>query len=301
LKNTASVIAGPTASGKTALAIRIAQHFQTSILSADSRQCYRELNIGVAKPTPGELAAVPHYFINSHSIHESVDAAMYEQYGLNSLAEIFEQHPVAVVTGGTGLYIKALCEGVDKMPAIDEATRLQARQQFHELGLEWLQQEVKRTDPLYFEDGEIQNPHRLLRALEFFRTTGQSIRHFQKGMKRERPFRIIKLGIRLPKEELHERINRRVDDMIAQGLEAEARTLFGFKDLKALQTVGYREIFDHLKGLSSMDAAIEFIKRNTRHYAKRQLTWFKKDADLKWFHPQDVEPMLLFIKENLDE
>ena len=299
MKNTVIVIAGPPACVKTALSIRIAQHFQTSILSADSRQCYRELNIGVAKPSPEELAAVPHYFINTHSIHEPVDAALYEQYGLESLAEIFQQQPVAVVTGGTGLYIKALCEGVDQMPAIDEAIRLQARQQFHEHGLEWLQEEVKRTDSLYYEDGEVQNPHRLLRALEFFRTTGQSIRHFQKGMKRERPFRIIKLGIRLPKEELHERINRRVDDMIAQGLEAEARSLFAFKDLKALQTVGYREIFDHLAGLSSMDAAIEFIKRNTRHYAKRQMTWFKKDDAISWFHPQDVEGMLLFINENM--
>jgi tRNA dimethylallyltransferase len=299
LKNTAIVIAGPTASGKTALAIRIAQHFQTSILSADSRQCYRELNIGVAKPNPEELAAVPHYFINSHSIHEPVEAAMYEQYGLESLAEIFQRQPVAVVTGGTGLYIKALCEGVDQMPAINEETRLQTRQQYHENGLEWLQEEVRRADPIYYETGEVQNPHRLMRALEFFRTTGQSIRHFQKGVKRERPFHVIKLAIHLPKEELHERINQRVDNMMTQGLEAEVRSLVAFKDLKALQTVGYREIFDHLAGLSSMDAAIEFIKRNTRQYAKRQMTWFKKDPSITWFHPEDVDGMLSFISKNL--
>lgn len=293
---TAIVIAGPTAIGKTRLAIQLAQHFGTEIVSADSRQCYTELNIGVAKPSPEELQTVHHYFINSHSIHQQVDAAVYEQYALDSLAKIFEQNDTAIVVGGTGLYIKALCEGVDEMPAIPENIREEVRAGFRESGIEWLRQEVSQLDPLYFQTGEIQNPHRLMRALEFFKATGQSIRTFQKGAVKERSFNIVKIGLQLPKEELYQRIHIRVDQMIEQGLVEEVRGLLPFQELKALQTVGYKEIFDHLNGLCSLDAAVEFIKTSTRQYAKRQMTWFKKDAGFEWFSPFEEEKVFAFVK-----
>ncbi len=280
--------------------MQLAKDFNTSIISADSRQCYRELNIGVAKPSQAQLNEVPHYFINSHSIQEPVNAALYEQYALKSLDEIFSRQPIAIVVGGTGLYIKSLCEGVDEMPGIPESIRNQIRTQFYNKGIEWLQQEVQRVDPLYYTSGEVKNPHRLMRALEIITSTGQSIRHYQKGVKRERPFQLIKIGLNLPKEILHERINCRVDEMMAEGLVDEVKELQAFQHLKALQTVGYREIFDHLNGLSSLEAAVEFIKRNTRQYAKRQLTWFKRDADMHWM-PPDADAAKAFIEKRLAE
>lgn len=296
---TAIVIAGPTAIGKTHLAIQLALHFGTKIVSADSRQCYAELNIGVAKPSLEELQTVPHYFINSHSIHQQVDAAVYEQYALDSLSKIFEQSDTAIVVGGTGLYIKALCEGVDEMPPIPENIREEVRNGFREYGIEWLRQEVSQLDPLYFQTGEIQNPHRLMRALEFFKTTGQSIRTYQKGSVKERPFNIIKIGLQLPKEELYQRIHTRVDQMILQGQVEEVRNLLPYQHLKALQTVGYKEIFDHLNGLCSLDAAIEFIKTSTRQYAKRQMTWFKKDVGFEWFSPFEYENIIAFLNKKV--
>lgn len=295
MKKTIIVIAGPTAVGKTAVAIRLAQYYKTSILSADSRQCYRELDIGVAKPSPEELAAVPHHFINSHSIHHPVDAAAYEQYALQSIDEIFAHNDIAIVVGGTGLYIKALCEGMDAMPGIPAQIRDEVRDGFYNNGLSWLQQQVQALDPLYFSTGEIQNPHRLMRALEFVKTTGESIKAYQKARPKERPFRIIKIGLELPRPELNERINLRVDQMIGLGLEEEVRSLVPFKHLPALQTVGYSEFFDHFDGLSSAEAAIEFIKRNTRQYAKRQMTWFKKDGDIKWYSPEKTEDLFAYL------
>jgi tRNA dimethylallyltransferase len=299
LNKTVIVIAGPTAVGKTAVAIQLAQHFNTSIISADSRQCFRELNIGVAKPAPGELNLVPHYFINSHSITEPVDAAVYEQYALEKLDSIFSGKNIAIVSGGTGLYIKSLCEGLDQMPAIPPATRQEVRDGFYSFGMQWLQQQVEQFDPLFFQSGEIQNPHRLMRALEFVKATGKSIKTYQKGKPEQRPFNIIKIGLHLPREILYERINNRVDDMIKEGLVAEARSLIVYQHLPALQTVGYRELFDHFNGLSSLDAAIEFIKRNTRQYAKRQMTWFKKDPAFNWFSPDDHASIIAFANKTI--
>jgi tRNA dimethylallyltransferase len=300
LKKTIIVVAGPTAVGKTAVAIQLAQYYNTAIVSADSRQCYRELNIGVAKPSAQELASVHHYFINSHSIHDQVDAAGYEQYALQSLGEIFREKDIAVVAGGTGLYLKALCEGMDVMPAIPASVRQQVRNGFYENGIEWLQKEVQQLDPLFYATGEIKNPHRLMRALEFVRATGESIKTFQKGRPEQRPFNIIKIGLELPREELNHRIHFRVDDMINNGLAAEVKTLLPFQHLPALQTVGYKELFDHFQGLSSMEAAVEFIKRNTRQYAKRQLTWFRKDASIKWFSPMEPDAILSWLKTGVN-
>lgn len=296
MKKTIIVVAGPTAVGKTAVAIQLAQYYKTSIISADSRQCYRELNIGVAKPSAEELAAVPHYFINSHSMHQQVDAAGYEQYALKCLDEIFTENDIAVVVGGTGLYIKALCEGMDTMPEIPNSIRQQVRNGFYEKGIEWLQKEVKELDPLFFSTGEIQNPHRLMRALEFVIATGESIKTYQREKAKDRPFNIIKIGLALPREALIERIHTRVDQMMIQGLAGEVKALIPYQHLTALQTVGYTELFDHFKGLSSMEAAVEFIKRNTRQYAKRQMTWFRKDVAIKWFSPLEPEAILLYLE-----
>ncbi len=281
-KKTCIIICGPTAVGKTYIAVSIAAHFNTSIISADSRQCYHELNIGVARPSAAALQAVPHYFIDSHSIHQEVTTADFERYAINAADEIFAHNDIAVMVGGTGLYIRAFCDGMDDIPSVDPAIRNDITGQYKEKGLQWLQQQVKTADPVYFEKGEIQNPRRMMRALEVIRSTGQSITFFQQGHKKKRPFNIIKAGLELPREILYNRINQRVLLMMEAGLEEEARAVYPFRELNALQTVGYRELFDFFDGHTSLERAVELVQQNSRHYAKRQLTWFKKDADIRW-------------------
>jgi len=281
------VIAGPTAVGKTALAVALAQQLGTSIISADSRQCFRELNIGVAKPSAEELAAVPHHFIDSHHITDTVTAASFEQTALQAAGTILSQHDTVVMVGGTGLYIKAFCEGMDAIPTIDDAIRQQITAGYEQGGLAWLQQQVAVEDPDWYAKGETQNPQRLMRALEVVRATGVSIVQFQQGQKKERPFRIVKLGLELPREILYQRINQRVLQMVEAGLEAEVKALYPYRHLNALQTVGYRELFDYMEGQYSLDRAVELIQQNTRHYAKRQLTWFKKDDAYTWVQADD--------------
>lgn len=285
MNKTCIIIAGPTAVGKTSLAIQIAQHFNTGIISADSRQCFKELNIGVAKPSAEELKLVKHYFINSHSIQDEVNASIFEQYALQSVTEIFKQQDIAVMVGGTGLYVKTFCNGIDEVPVIDPVVREKIIADFEWEGLVWLQHEVEKKDPLYFAKGETKNPQRLMRALEVKLSTGRSIIEFQTQQKKKRDFNILKIGLELPKEQLHKNINSRVDAMIKQGLLAEVKTLLPFKKLNALQTVGYRELFGHLAGDLPLEDAIEIIKINTRQYAKRQMTWFKKDDEIKWCEP----------------
>ena len=282
MQKTCIVIVGPTAVGKTSLAIQVAQHFNTTIISADSRQCFKELNIGVAKPSAEQLDLVKHYFINSHSIKEEVNAAVFEQYALEKTSFIFKQNNIAVMTGGTGLYVQSFCHGMDEVPVIDPGIREQIMADYEWEGLEWLQNEVGKKDPLYFARGEIKNPQRLMRALEVKLSTGRSIIEFQTKQKKKRDFDIIKIGLELPKEQLHKNINQRVDNMMQQGLLDEVKKLEPFKQLNALQTVGYRELFGHLAGDLSLDEAVEIIKINTRQYAKRQMTWFKKDEEVKW-------------------
>jgi tRNA dimethylallyltransferase len=291
---TVIIIAGPTAVGKTAAAIRLAQQERTKIISADSRQCYRELNIGVAKPSAAELQAVHHYGIDSHSIREAVNAAVFEELALQWSAEIFREHPTAVMVGGTGLYIKAFTDGLDEIPATDPAIRRRLRQQYDLNGIDWLQQEVKLHDPAFFAGSERHNPHRLLRALEVRLSTGHSILSFRSGTPRHRSFRIRKIGLDLPKEELHRRIHDRVDHMIEQGLIGEVKALLPFRNHKALQTVGYKEIFEYLDGKTSLDEAVANIKTNTRRYAKRQLTWFRKEPDIRWIHPDELTQSFLY-------
>lgn len=292
MTKTCLVIVGPTASGKTAAAIDVAQYFNTEIISADSRQCFRELNIGVAKPTAAELSSVKHHFINSHSITDNVSAADFESFALAAADKIFEKNNVAVICGGTGLYIKAFTEGLDAIPETDHKIKEGITDDYKREGLGWLQNKIKETDPLFWEKGEINNPHRLLRALEVFMTTGVSIIAQQKKIKKVRPFNIIKVGIDINREVLYDRINSRVNDMQEQGLENEAKLLIPFKQLNALQTVGYRELFDFFEGKTTREKAFELIKQNSRNYAKRQLTWFKKDEEIIWLQLAAILPYL---------
>lgn len=291
-QKTCIVILGPTAVGKTALAIAVAQHFKTEIISADSRQCYRELNIGVAKPSPAELAAVKHYFINSHSIHDHVNAAVFEELALQWCQEIFHEHDVAVMVGGTGLYIQAFCEGLDAMPEVSPGLREELTAAFEQYGLPWLQQRIAEEDPLFFETGEIHNPQRVLRALEVKRSTGESILSFRSAQSKKRPFNIVKIGLEIPRLQLYERINDRVNEMMRRGLLIEAIALFPFRSLNALQTVGYTELFEHIEDRISLNRAVELIKQHTRNYAKRQLTWFRKTPRVQWFSPQEFTDII---------
>lgn len=296
MQKTCIVIVGPTAVGKTSVAVQVADHFKTEIISADSRQCFKELNIGVAKPSAAELAQVTHHFISSISIHDEMNAAAYEQWALQTINGIFKKHDVAVLVGGTGLYVRAFCDGLDEVPEVDEQIRKKINADYEWEGLEWLQAQVEKHDPVYFAKGEIKNPHRLLRALEVKLSTGRSLIEFQTRKKKQRDFNIIRIGLELPKEQLHHNINRRVDAMMQEGLLAEVKKLVPYKKLNALQTVGYRELFGHLAGDLSLEDAVEIIKINTRQYAKRQMTWFKKDEEVHWYAP-DVEACLPLIKK----
>lgn len=283
------IIAGPTAAGKTAIAIALAQKLGTAIVSADSRQCYRGMTIGTAKPTAEELQQVKHYFIDDFPVTHAITAADYEVLALQHLDNIFKDHSTAVVCGGTGLYIKALCEGLDAMPATDEAIINAVESDYQQHGISWLQRAIAQEDPEFYRQGEIQNPARMLRALSFIRTTGTSIVNYRTGTHKERPFRIVKVALDLPREELYARIDKRVDKMMEQGLEAEVRTMLPYRHLKNLQTVGYSELFDYFDGKFTLAEAADKIKQHTRNYAKRQLTWFRKDKTFQWLSANDPD------------
>jgi tRNA dimethylallyltransferase len=293
---TVIIITGPTASGKTDLAIRVARHFKTSIISADSRQCFRELNIGVAKPGTAQLKAVKHEFINSHSIHEEVNAAIFESLALGWCEEYFISHDFVVMSGGTGLYIKAFREGLDEIPIIPEGVRKNILQLYEEKGIEGLKEMMRVADPVYFRTGEISNPQRVMRALEVVNSTGRSIYSFRNRNKKQRPFRILEFAIRLPRQQLYERINSRVDQMMEEGLLDEVVSLFPYRHMNALQTVGYSELFEHLEGRSDLGESIRRIKQNTRHYAKRQLTWLNKIKDVMWLDDRYLETILMTLE-----
>jgi len=294
-KNVIAVV-GPTAVGKTSCGIRLAEHFQTEILSADSRQCYRELNIGVARPSDEELQQVPHHFIASHSIHEDLTAADYETYALNSSAQLFQEKNQLILVGGTGLYIKAFASGLDPIPEVAPAIRQQVIGLYAEKGIHGLQAELIRLDPEFAQEGEMQNPQRMMRALEVMITTGMSIVAYRSGSDKTRPFGIRWVGLELPRGELIRRIDERVETMMQNGLLQEVQSLYAHRTLNALQTVGYRELFDHLSGRCSLDEAVERIKISTRQYAKRQMTWFRKVPDMHWFHPSDETGILKFLE-----
>ncbi len=282
------VIAGPTASGKTSLAIQLATHFQTEILSCDSRQFYHELNIGTAKPTFEELAAVPHHFVGHLSIFDPYNVSRFECDALELLTSLFRKHPVVIMVGGSGLYIDAVCKGIDTLPDPDPEIRAELKTILGRDGIEALRHELRTFDPEYARTADLANPARLIRALEVFRTTGIPYSSLRKNQIRERPFRILKICLDLPRETLNQRINQRVDGMITAGLLDEARTLYPHRHLNALNTVGYKELFAHLDGLTDLPAAIEKIKTNTRRYAKRQVTWLRRDGGYRWMRPEEI-------------
>jgi len=281
-------VAGPTAVGKTGFGILLAKALKTEIISADSRQCFSELSIGVARPSEEELAAVPHHFIASHTVAEDLNAGYFEQYALQKAGELFQQHDAVVMVGGTGLYIKAFCEGIDPMPVVPPEVREAIIAEYETKGLIWLQSELKHKDPAFWAVAEQQNPQRLMRALEVFNATGKSITVFRSAQKKQRNFEIIKIGLEMPMEVLTARINQRVDQMIKDGLLSEARSVMNYRNKSALQTVGYKEMFDHLDGKISLEEAIQQIKLHTRQYAKRQMTWFRKDPEFTWYDARTV-------------
>lgn len=286
---------GPTAVGKTSFAITLAKTLDTEIISADARQCYKEMNIGVARPSSDELKAVPHHFIASHSVNENINASFYENWAMEKVESIFARKDAVVMVGGTGLYIKAFCEGLDLIPAIDAEIRENIITKYEQLGMRWLQKEVSVKDPLYWEKGEQKNPQRLMRALEVMIGTGNSIISFQNKKAIERPFKIVKIGLELDREELYPRINDRVLNMVNEGLEKEVKSLQNSSHLNALQTVGYSEWKDFFEQKISLQKVIENIQQNTRHYAKRQMTWFKRDPAIAWFKAYSIEPKQVLL------
>ena len=276
------VIAGPTASGKTAAAIQLAQHFNTVVVSADSRQFFREMSIGTAKPNAEELAAAPHYFINSHSITESFSVGDFERECLVLLEELFQKHQVVIFAGGSGLYIKAICEGFDELPTADPVIRERLNAELAENGLLALQERLKLVDPAYYNEVDTNNPQRVIRAIEVYENSGQPFSSYRTAKTNKRTFNIIKLGLDMPREVLYDRINRRVDMMVADGLVEEVKALLPHRQLNALNTVGYSEIFEYFNGNTDLPTAISMIKQNTRRFAKRQMTWFRKDEGIIW-------------------
>lgn len=294
---TVIVIAGPTAVGKTAMAIQVARHLGTSVISADSRQCFREMTIGTAKPTPEELNLVRHYFINSHSITSEVNAGVFEKLGTGYAQEIFGAHQYLVLCGGTGLYIKAFIDGIDEMPPIPETVRIGVREYYRLHGIAGLQERLADRDAAFFRTAEKQNPHRLMRALEVLEVTGKSILTYRTDTKKMRDFNVLKIGLELPATQLSGNIRNRTLEMTAKGLVEEVRGLMPYRHLRALQTVGYQEIFAHLDGLCDLDQAVTDIQTHTRQYAKRQMTWFRKDPDIHWFPAGETDQVMAFIQQ----
>lgn len=297
-KNYLISIVGPTAIGKTSLGINIANAFSTEILSADSRQFYYEMKIGTAAPSAEELKAAPHHFIHHISINDDYSVGNFEKEALAKTEELFKKKPVLVLVGGSGLYVKSLLEGLDHFPEINPDIRQELNEQLTKEGLSQLQQQLQWVDPEYYKKVDIENPHRVIRALEVSLGTGKPFSSFLNQPRKQRNFKIIKVGLTAPRKEIYERINKRVDLMMQEGLLEEAKKLFPYKNLNALNTVGYREIFEYLEGNCTLEEAVEEIKKNTRRFAKRQLTWFRKEEDITWFeNTVSPEEIISFIEK----
>lgn len=289
------MVVGPTGSGKTALAVTLARHYSAPIISTDSRQVFRGLAIGTAQPTAEELAAATHYFIADREVEDDFNCGRYEVEALELLDRLFAEGDYVVAVGGSGLYVQALCEGMDDLPEADPALRENLKSRLTSDGIESLVEELRHLDPTYASEVDLCNPARVMRALEVCLATGRPYSEQRHGTATERPFRIVKVGTDMPRDILYDRINRRVDMMVEDGLIEEARAMYPKRHLNSLQTVGYRELFDHFAGNTTLDEAIELIKRNSRRYAKRQLTWFRRDASIGWFAPSDIEHIIEFI------
>lgn len=290
------VVVGPTAVGKTDLCIELAGEFETEIVSADSRQFFREMEIGTAKPALKELSKVKHHFINSHSIQDFFTAGSYEKEAIECINSLFEDHKFIILTGGSGLYIQAVTEGIDDMPAVDQGIRTDLNEKLKSEGLDVLANELRVLDPEYYKVVDQANPQRIIRALEIIKGTGEKYSTFRKSQTSKRPFEVIKIGLERDREELYERINLRMDQMIEEGLFEEAQSLIEYRQHNALQTVGYKEIYDYIDGVYDRDEAVRLLKRNSRRYAKRQMTWFRRDDGIKWFHPGDKTKIVEYVK-----
>ncbi|QZT37072.1 tRNA (adenosine(37)-N6)-dimethylallyltransferase MiaA [Halosquirtibacter xylanolyticus] len=293
------VITGPTGVGKTDLSIRIAETFQTEIISCDSRQLFKEMTIGTAVPTQEELSRVPHHFIQTHSVHDYYNAAQFEVDVLAKLDDLFESKQLVVMTGGSMMYIDAVCKGIDDLPTVTPVVRNGLLKQYEEEGIDNIMQELKEHDPVYYTQVDLNNHKRVIHAVEIIRMTGGPYSELRTNTVKNRPFNIIKICVNREREEVYDRINRRVLMMIDQGLEAEARSLYDYKDLPALNTVGYREFFNYFGGEKDLDYAIERVQANSRKYARKQLTWFRRDKAYEWFHPDEQEQIVDFIKSQL--
>jgi tRNA dimethylallyltransferase len=301
-KKTLLCIVGPTGIGKTALSIAFAKAHHTSIISSDSRQFYKEMTIGTAVPEKEELEAAPHYFIQDRSIHEDYSVGDFERDVMKILPELFENNNLVIMVGGSALYEKAVTYGLDELPDVPTEIQEELKSVFKIKGLIWLQEELKKNDPAYFETVDVYNSHRLLRAIGIFRASGKKMNELRTGVARNRNFKIIKIGLEADREDLYDRINKRVDLMLARGLEEEVQLLKDHKTLNALQTVGYKEFFEYFKGVYDYNEAVRLIKRNTRRFAKRQLTWYRKDKNVTWFHYKTRHTEIVQrVSENLME
>jgi len=301
MQPTLIVILGPTGVGKTEISLQLAQYLQSPIISADSRQIYKELKIGTAAPSAEQLSTVKHYFIGSHSILENFSAGQFEQEVLSLLEEHFISNNIGLMVGGSMLYIDAVCKGLDNIPTVDATTRNYWKKIFENQGLEFIQQELKKLDPVYYQQVDLNNHKRILHALEICSMTGEPFSVLRTGEHKKRFFNIIKIGLNRPRQELYARINERVDQMMEDGLFEEAKQFYVYRNLNPLNTVGYKEIFDYMDGKITLEQAVEKIKQNTRHYAKRQLTWFNHDKDIEWFHPDEKEEITRFIQNRLSQ
>lgn len=294
------VVLGPTGVGKTELCLQIAEHLNVPIINADSRQIFAELPIGTAAPTAEQQRRVRHYFVGNHHIDDYYSASMFEQDVLRLLSEkLFRESDVALMTGGSMMYIDAVCNGIDDIPTVDDATRTLMKRRLAEEGLPALVEELKRLDPEHYEIVDKSNPRRVVHALEICIMTGRTYTSFRTNAKKERPFRILKVGLNRPREELYARINNRVDDMMRQGLEQEARRVYPLKGLNALNTVGYKELFNYFEGNIDRQEAVRQIQSNSRRYMRKQLTWFKRDASITWFNPEEADEIINFIDKNI--
>jgi len=299
LKKKLLVLLGPTGVGKTNISLQLAEHLGCPILSSDSRQFYRELKIGTAAPTEEQLNRVKHYFIGSHSIFEEYNAGQYEQDAILSLDDLFRTKEVAMLVGGSMMYIDAVCNGMDNIPTVDALTRTFWQKQYADFGLEYIQRELSRLDPKHFAQVDTQNPKRILHALEICSMTGKSYSDLRSGERKKRNFDILKIGLNRPRPELYGRINNRVDEMMAEGLLQEAELFYPHRHLNTLNTVGYKELYEYLDGNWTLDFAVSMIKQDSRRYAKRQMTWFNRDKEIHWFHPDEENKILEFVEEKI--
>lgn len=293
------VLLGPTGVGKTDLSIQIARTFHTSIISCDSRQIYKEMKIGTAVPTSEQLSAVPHYFIQSISVEDYYNSWQFEVQALDKIRELFRTTDVVLMTGGSMLYIDAVCKGIDDIPTIAPELRSELMELYEKEGLEPIRNMLKELDPVFYEQVDLNNGKRVIHAVEVCRMAGVPYSSLRKNTPKDRGFDIIRVGLNRDRDELYRRINERVDQMLAEGLVEEARKLWPGRQLNALNTVGYKELFDYFEGLTDYEEAVRLIKRNTRRYARKQLSWFRRDADIQWFHPEDSESLMSYLQERI--